>query len=152
MKHTAHDGHKKAPPLAGLERESGLQSSLGRCDQRGGDALAEATAPAESSPGTEQGQGAGDGSGGWVAKEHFNRLTSAGKGPSTDQASCGEADGCQGLAIIRGAADNWSAREVSRINSKKTGWTLVIAKKDGCYSRHIGCGDCKNCSVKGCRA
>jgi hypothetical protein len=34
---TMRDGHKKAPPKAGPEKESGLQSGLGRRDQRSGD-------------------------------------------------------------------------------------------------------------------
>jgi hypothetical protein len=105
----ADGGHKKAPPMAGPEtRDSGPQSGLGRCAQRSGDPLAQATAPAEGGASTEQGQGAGDRSGGWVAKEQLDCLTGAGKGPSADQARCGEAEGCEGLIIERGAAENWS--------------------------------------------
>jgi len=62
---TMRGGHKKAPPKAGPENESRMQSGLGRGDQRSGDAHAEATAPAEGSSGTEQGQGAGDSCSWW---------------------------------------------------------------------------------------
>ena len=99
---------KKPRRWQGRERGSGLQSGLGRGAQRSGDPLAQATAPTEGGCGAEQGQGAGDSSGGWIAKEQLDRLTGAGKGPSADQARCGEAEACQGLSIERGAADNWS--------------------------------------------
>ena len=112
---TMRDGHKKAPPKAGPEKESGLQSGLGRRDQGSGDALAEAAAPAEGGASTEQGQGAGDSSGGWVANEHLNCLAGAGKGPGADQASRGEAKTCKCCAIERGATDNWVIGDVSRI-------------------------------------
>jgi len=45
----APGGHKKAPPMAGTGGQSRLQSGLGLCAQRRGNALAEATAPAEGS-------------------------------------------------------------------------------------------------------
>ena len=81
--------------MAGPEtRESGPQSGLGRGVQRSGEPLAQAAAPAEGSASTEQGQGAGDSSGGWVAKDQQDCLTGAGKGPSADQARCGEAEAC----------------------------------------------------------
>jgi len=44
---TMRGGHKNAPPKAGPRMKSGLQSGLGRGDQRSGDALAETAAPAE---------------------------------------------------------------------------------------------------------
>jgi hypothetical protein len=49
----APGSHKKALPMAGLARESGLQSSLRGCDQRCGGALAEAAAPTEGGASTE---------------------------------------------------------------------------------------------------
>ena len=82
----APGGQKKALPMAGPARESDLQSGLGRNAQRSSDALAQATAPAEGGADAEQGQGARDSSGGWVTKDHLNRLTGAGERPSADQA------------------------------------------------------------------
>ncbi len=97
---------KKPRRWQDLEGNSGLHSGLGRRDQRSGDALAQAAAPAERSASTEQAQRAGDG-GGRGPKEQLDRLTGAGEGPSADQARCGEVEDCEGLAIKRGAADNW---------------------------------------------
>jgi hypothetical protein len=79
--------------MAGPQKESGRQSGLGRGAQRNGDAPAQAAAPAEGGGGTEQGQGAG----GCCCRccrgpnDHLDRLTGASKGPSADQACCGEA-------------------------------------------------------------
>jgi hypothetical protein len=67
-----------------------------------------AAAPAEGGGGAEQGQGAG----GCCCRccrgpnDHLDRLTGASKGPSADQACCGEANASQGLAVKRGAANN----------------------------------------------
>jgi hypothetical protein len=86
--------------------QSGLQSGLGRRGQGSGDALAEATAPAEGGTGAEQGQGGRDG-GCRGAKYQLNCLTGAVEGSSADQARCGEAEACEGCAIEGGTADNW---------------------------------------------
>lgn len=51
----APGGHKKALPIAGPGENPGLQSGLGRCDQRSGDSFAQAAAPAESGSGAQQG-------------------------------------------------------------------------------------------------
>ena len=51
----ARGGHKKALPIAGPGENPGLQSGLGRCDQRSGDSFAQAAAPAESGSGAQQG-------------------------------------------------------------------------------------------------
>ena len=67
---TASSGYKKALPMAGPGGESRPQSGLGLCAQRRGNALAQATAPAEGGADAEQGQGAGDCGGGTCFVDH----------------------------------------------------------------------------------
>ena len=115
---------KKPRRWQGRNKESELQSDLGRRAQRSGDAFAQAAAPTEGGASSEQGKGARDGCSYWITKEDLDRLARAGEGPSADQTRCGKAEACQGLAIECGAADNWGGREVSRINIKFTSVTI----------------------------
>jgi len=113
---TMRGSHKKAPPKAGPENESRLQSGLGRGDQRSGNTLAEATAPAEGGSGTEEGQGAGNCGGRrrWCTDYDLNgvkcgvgvRAVLGLERPGSEQACGGEADARKSFGIKSGCGSN----------------------------------------------
>jgi hypothetical protein len=101
----AHGRHKKAPPMAGPGWEPVLESSLGRCDHRGGDAPTQAAAPAEGRTSAEQEQGARNHCGGCGRRsnEHIDGFGGAIDGPGARQARNCEALGGK-VCVVEGCA------------------------------------------------